>query len=391
MLLATINEYQEIVEKCKQFNVQLTVDAERSGGDKYADILALSYRQAIAAHKLVADENGDVLFLSKENFSNGCLATVDVSYPSIPLFLLKNPELVKGMLRPIFRYASSDEWPFDFAPHDVGRYPIANGQAYGMAIERQMPIEECGNMLIMTAAVCLAEGNADFAAEHWNSLTQWVEYLKQNGMDPGNQLCTDDFGGHLAHNANLSIKAIIGIASYGLLSRMLENEEACQEHLETAKQMADRWESLAEENDHYRLAFNQPETWSLKYNLVWDELFGLNIFDSQIKKKEVAYYLRKRNQYGTPLDNRKTYTKADWLIWVAALADNKEDFEQMVHPLWDFLHESSSRVPFTDWYYTIDGNVAGFRNRSVVGGLFIKLLADRVNNGEWDALNKDSN
>jgi len=208
--------------------------------------------------------------------------------------------------------------------------------------------------------------------------------LKQNGMDPGNQLCTDDFGGHLAHNTNLSIKAIIGIASYGILSRMLGKEEESQEHLKTAKQMADQWETMAREEDHYRLAFDAPETWSLKYNLIWDELLGLNMFDPQIKKKEVAYYIQKSNQYGTPLDNRKTYTKADWLVWAATLADNQADFEKLVDPLWDFLNESSSRVPFTDWYYTIDGRLSGFINRSVVGGLFIKQLADRVRNGDWE-------
>jgi hypothetical protein len=69
-----------------------------------------------AAHKLVYDENGDVLYISKECFSNGCAATVDVSYPSIPLFLCYNPELVRGMMRPIFRFARTDEWEFDFSP-----------------------------------------------------------------------------------------------------------------------------------------------------------------------------------------------------------------------------------------------------------------------------------
>ena len=385
MLLATIQEYPQIVTKCHIFNKQLMKEARKSGGEKYADILALSYRQAIAAHKIVADEHGEVLFFSKENASNGCMATVDVSYPSIPLFLIYNPELVKGMLRPVFVYAESEAWPYDFAPHDVGRYPLSNGQAYGMAMERQMPIEECGNMLIMMAAVCLTDGNARFAADHWDILSEWANYLQQNGLDPGNQLCTDDFGGHLAHNTNLSIKAILGIASFGILARMLGKEDESEAHLSTAKQMADQWEKMAREDDHYRLAFDCPGTWSLKYNLVWDELFGLNLFAPEIRKKEVAYYIRKNNQYGAPLDNRKTYTKADWLIWAATLADNKADFEQLVNPIWDFLNESFSRVPFTDWYYTIDGRIAGFKNRSVVGGLFIKLLADRVRSGDWQA------
>ena len=118
----------------------------------------MAYRQVVAAHKLAVDENGEILWVSKECFSNGCAATVDVSYPSIPLFLLYNPELVKGMMRPIFRYAASDAWPFDFAPHDAGQFPLLNGQVYanGTDPKDQMPVEECGNMLVMMAAVCLA-------------------------------------------------------------------------------------------------------------------------------------------------------------------------------------------------------------------------------------------
>ena len=34
------------------------------------DAFMLAYRQAISAHKIVASPQGDVLFLSKENFSN---------------------------------------------------------------------------------------------------------------------------------------------------------------------------------------------------------------------------------------------------------------------------------------------------------------------------------
>ncbi|WP_130858687.1 glutaminase family protein [Gracilibacillus phocaeensis] len=377
VVLASIREYSVITEKCNRFNNEMIANAKEAGGEKYADILALSYRQAIAAHKLVADENGEILFLSKENNSNGCLATVDVSYPSMPLFLLYNTELVRGMLRPIFQYADSKAWPYEFAPHDIGRYPVAEGQAYGMELKRQMPIEECGNMLIMTAAVCWAEQSTSFASDYWGLLQQWANYLIEYGMDPGNQLCTDDFGGHLAHNANLSIKAIIGIASYGFLSGWMGNEEGV-EYLQKAKEMASQWESMARDDDHYRLTFDTPGTWSLKYNLVWDNLFQLNLFSEDLKKKEVAWYLRKSNPYGTPLDNRKTYTKADWLIWAATLAEEKTDFQQLINPIWDFLNETDSRVPFTDWYYTIDGRIAGFKNRSVVGGLFIKLLADRM-------------
>ncbi|MDF2959426.1 MAG: hypothetical protein K0S39_1161 [Paenibacillus sp.] len=377
MLALAVKEYASLMTRCSEFNERLRMDALQSGGDRYADILALAYRQAIAAHKLVADGKGEPLFFSKENFSNGCMGTVDVSYPSIPLFLLYNVELVKGMMRPVFRYAASDSWPYDFAPHDVGRYPLANGQAYGMSMERQMPIEECGNMLIMAAAVSMAENSAEFAAANWELLTRWANYLLEHGMDPGNQLCTDDFGGHLNHNSNLSIKAIIGIAGYGLLCGMLGKDGEKERHLHKAREMAQSWKRMAADGDHYLLAFDAPGTWSMKYNLVWDTIFGLDLFPPDIRRTEVAYYLKKMNRYGTPLDNRKTYTKADWLLWAASLTDDRNDFENFVSPLWDFLNESPSRVPFTDWYYTIDGRITGFINRSVVGGLFIKLLKDQ--------------
>lgn len=376
MLATAFTQYEEIIGKCEVFDGELQRESVDAGGWQYGDLLALAYRQAIAAHKLVVDENGEILFLSKECFSNGCIGTVDVSYPSIPLFLRYNTELVKGMMRPIFRYAASEQWPYDFAPHDVGCYPAANGQVYGdNQLEYQMPIEECGNMLIMTAAVCLSEQSVDFAGKHWDLLTTWANYLRENGLDPNNQLCTDDFAGHLAHNANLSIKAIMGIGAYAILCRMLGKTEEMELYLEASKEMAAQWTAMAEAGDHYKLTFDSAEdTWSLKYNLVWDRLFGLGLFPDDILAKEIPYYFSKQNRYGTPLDSRNSYTKSDWLVWCASMTTSKEDFAKMIAPLWDSLNESSSRVPLTDWYDTITGKQVGFQNRSVVGGFYMQLL-----------------
>jgi hypothetical protein len=188
----------------------------------------------------VLDENGEILYISKECFSNGCAATVDVSYPSIPMFLIYNPELVKGMMRPVFRFAKSDAWKFDFAPHDVGCYPLVNGQVYGgekLELKYQMPVEECGNMLVMAANVAIAEGNADFAKENIDLLKKWCAYLIEYGADPGNQLCTDDFAGHLAHNCNISLKAVMGLRGMAIIQEMLGDKEQADFYLAEAEKM----------------------------------------------------------------------------------------------------------------------------------------------------------
>jgi hypothetical protein len=241
-----------------------------------------------------------------------------------------------------------------------------------------MPVEESGNMLILTAALAEVEGDATYAKKHWNILTTWANFLKKEGFDPANQLSTDDFAGHLARNANLSIKAILGLASYGKLAGMLGEAQAEKEYMALAREMAGKWIALAEDGNHYTLAFEQKGTWSQKYNLVWDQLLDLNIFPSQVADKEIAFYLTKQNKFGLPLDSRKSYTKSDWIIWTATLADTKEAFGQILHPVYTFANECPDRIPLSDWHETTDGKSVGFRARSVVGGYFIKLLADKL-------------
>lgn len=389
------SDYKTTLKRCNDFADKMFIDSVRAGGEKYAELLELAFRQAIAAHKLALDENGEVLFISKECFSNGCAATVDVSYPSIPLFLLYNPELVKGMMRPIYKYAQSKEWKddlkYDFAPHDAGKYPLLNGQVYGlqngvMLYEKQMPVEECGNMLVMEAAVALATKSASFANEHMDILENWVKYLTENGRDPANQLCTDDFAGHLAHNCNLSLKAIMGIAGLGIIYGMNGKKRDEKKYLKLAKDMALDWADRAYNGDgSYRLAFDTPDTFSMKYNIVWDKLFGTDLMPHNVLQSEFASYRKHIDAYGMPLDSRMPYTKSDWLVWTATLASERQDFEDFIAPMWNFFNESPSRVPMTDWYYTVTGEhktymskseaiEKSFRNRTVQGGLYIKLL-----------------
>jgi Domain of unknown function (DUF4965)/Domain of unknown function (DUF5127)/Domain of unknown function (DUF1793)/Domain of unknown function (DUF4964) len=372
-------DYRSLDQRARQFDDELAADLRRVGGDAYAEVAELAFRQTIAASKLVADVDGHPMLFPKENFSNGCISTVDVIYPASPFFLLFNPELLKAQLEPLMKYTETGRWRFPFAPHDLGTYPKANGQVYGggeRTIENQMPVEESGNMLLMFTALAKIEGNASYANRYWPHLKQWAEFLQKEGMDPGNQLSTDDFAGHLAHNANLSIKAILALGGYSVLADMTGRKSEAATYHQLAQDMANRWIQMAQEGDHYRLAFDQSGTWSQKYNLVWDRILGLNLFPAKVSQTEIRFYESHLNKFGLPLDNRRDYTKLDWEVWTATLTDNHEDFNTLIAPLQHFINESPSRVPLTDWYSTADAKQSGFQARSVVGGVYIPLLAN---------------
>ena len=184
-------------------------------------------------------------------------------------------------------------------------------------------------MLILFGAIARAEGKADFAAQYWPLLSKWAEYLRDKGLDPENQLSTDDFAGHLAHNTNLSIKAILALGAYAQLATMLGKKEEGSKYYHVAQEMASSWSRMAADGGHTKLAFDRPGTWSQKYNLVWDRILGLNLFPGSLSKEEIRFYLQHQNAFGLPLDNRKTYSKLDWITWTATLAARQQDFDAL--------------------------------------------------------------
>jgi hypothetical protein len=386
LLLEAARQYPALEARCREFDEKLMADMSAAGGERYAFIGALAYRQSLAAHKLAADRDGSPLFFPKENFSNGCISTVDVIYPEAPMYALFNPELLRALIVPVLDYARSGDWPFPFAPHDLGTYPLANGQVYGggsATKEDQMPVEESGNMLLLAAALAQSENSAELAVKYWDLLSRWADYLKQKGLDPENQLCTDDFAGHLAHNSNLSLKAILGLRAYADLCERAGKPKEARDYAKTAAVFAGQWQRLADDGDHFRLAFDKPGTWSQKYNLVWDKVLSYNLFPAEVAAKEIAFYRKVQLPFGLPLDNRREYTKLDWLLWTATLAATREDFDRLAGPVYDFLNRTPDRVPMTDWYSTGDARKVGFQARPVVGGVFIKLLADPGMRAKW--------
>lgn len=386
MLAAAEHDYTSLEDRGRQFDDELTADLTKAGGPAYAQLAILAYRQTLAAHGLAADVDGTPMLFPKENFSNGCISTVDVLYPSGPFFLFFNPALLQAQLKPVMEYAALPLWKWPFAPHDLGTYPLADGQVYGggeRTEDDQMPVEESGNLLILVAAMEQELGNWDFARHYWPQFQKWAEYLRDKGLDPANQLSTDDFAGHLAHNANLSIKAIEGLAAFAQMAGGMGKPDVASDYAKAAHEMASKWQAMAIDGDHYKLAFDKPGTWSQKYNLVWDQLLGLGLFPAQIRQTEIAFYLKHLNRYGLPLDNRADYTKLDWQIWTATLAENPADWNTLLAPIGRWINEGPTRVPLTDWYDTKTGKQEAFQARSVVGGVYIKVLADKALAKKW--------
>ena len=399
--------YGEISKKLDAIDRELKEKAARYG-EEYYHILTASFRQSVSGHKLIKDKDGKALFLSKENGSNGCIATVDVSYPSIPLFLLYNTELVKGMIRPILTFARMPVWNYDFAPHDAGTYPACCGQVYGLNMEKthyhgdyvkfdfyethfpiymlpaafdaydfnmQMPVEECANLIIMLCACVKKDGDIAFFTENKDLFSKWVTYLVEYGLKPENQLCTDDFAGHLANNINLAIKATVGIAAYAELVKAEGDTESYQKYRAIAEEYAKEIETFGRKYPHIPITWDSDEnTFSLKYNFAFDKVLKLGLFSQELFEREIDCYLERLNEYGPPLDSRKGYTKSDWILWAASLTNDEKKSKMFIQRLDAFLKTSPDRVPFSDWFESVDGAHHAFRARTVQGGCFILLL-----------------
>ncbi len=399
---------ERIVARCEALDEDLTSRAIALGGKAYETLVCASYRHAISAHKLIADENQRPIFLSKENDSNGCIGTVDISYPSMPLFLLYSPELVRAMCTPVLRFASLPIWVHPFAPHDVGRYPHATGQVYALKRggamnggpekhgrfdvlppiyqwapmeediynpRNQMPVEECGNMVLLVAAAMRADGDTAYARANLPLLTKWAQYLLENGRDPGEQLCTDDFAGHLARNVNLAFKATFAVAAFGWMLEKLGDEKNGMVYRKESGTMLQSIMDQARQSGYTSLTLD-GHGWSLKYNAIWDLLFPFGMLDQAFFADELNKYRMECRQYSVPLDNRALYTKSDWQLWVAAMDIANKATGEFSEPIARYMAQTPTRFPFPDWYGTESGTYQSFIGRSVQGGIFMPLLRE---------------
>jgi len=379
-------EYPAVNARCADFDQRLKGDACKVGGEPYAQLVSLLYRQVIGAHHLTRDEGGHPVYFSRENASNSSVSTVDVSFPASPFFILHSTDLLKSMLVPILDYAKSSDWTHDSSPHSLGTFPYATGQRYGGS-GSPMPVEETGNMLMMIAAICQVEGDPGFANRYRSLLAKWANYLSKNGYNTGEQLCTDDFRGRQLNNTNLSVKGICGLAAYAKVLEMQGEKEKAAGFATQAKAWAQKWEkeALSPDETHFVQAFGQPETWSFKYNMVWDKVLGLRLFSPETYRKEFDFYGSKLEKYGVPMDYRDKRTKFDYNFWVACFADSREQRDRLLNPIYRMVNESSTRLPLTDYFNTDTGTIAQFYARSVMGAVWMPLILDSATLKQWAA------
>ncbi|MDD3038317.1 glutaminase family protein [Bacteroides sp.] len=363
-------DYKEVMAKCYAFDRQMMIDAYSAGGKEYAELCALAYHQTVASFQVSETSDNELLYFTP------LVGSIDEYYAASPLFLYYNSDVLKAMLNPFFYFSESGKWNKPFPAHNLGGYPFVNGPTKGA----DLPVEEAGNMLIMIAAMAKVEQDASYAEKHWETLSKWAGYLLENGTDTGDQINAGSFDGRCPHNANLSAKGILGVASYALLARMLNKQEESEKYATAAKEMAKKWEELAFNGDHYRLAFDQLDSWGQKYNLIWDQLLGLNVFPDKVIERETAFYATKLSAYGCPLDSGTNNVKAEWMVWIAALNKDSVQFRKFLLPLYQFMNETKTRVPMPDAYNVYDkGTLTKYWGRPVVGGYFIRLLEKKLN------------
>jgi len=412
----SVDEYERICAVCEEIEKDINEKASAYGAE-YQAILKASYRQVMAGHKLVQDAKGRLLFLSKECGSCGCIATVDVTYPTMPMLALYNPELLRASVEPIFDFAKMKVWEYEFAPHDAGMYPFCNGQFYGVLdkkegrygrdiyfyhgindgkdvvppyylypkgsniynYEKQMPVEECGNMILICTIYAVCGGDKEWLKTKLPLLTQWCEYLVNKGLIPEKQLCTDDFLSRMDKNVNLSIKSVMAIGAFGKLLSLLGGDGERYELI--AKERAQEIETRFK-GTHMPLSFDSgSETFSAKYNLALDKILGINLFKQETLEREVNKYLENSYEFGIPLDNRSKISKTDWTMWLATLTKDEQKRNKIIKLVHNVLIKSPERVPFSDWIFDSEtGKYKEFVNRTVQGSMFILLLKEKLTN-----------
>jgi hypothetical protein len=367
-------------QRADTLDAKITSDALRAGGQAYAGLCAIALRQAYGGTELVVGPDGKPWAFLKEISSDGNVSTVDVLFPASPVWVYADPGYLALLLEPLVSYAESGLWPEQFSPHDLGSsYPVANGHNDGGG--ENMPVEETGNMLIMTAAYIQQDPGpgAAFATAHYTVLKQWADYLVANLPDPGFQNQTDDFAGPIAHSVNLALKGIVAVAAMSKIATAAGNSADAASFKAQAQQFIGYWTTNAQDPAaaHLDLTYSGADggngTWGTTYNGFADRLLGTGLVPASVLAEQSAWYESVSNQFGLPLQVPHSYAKSDWEMFTAAWLSDYPVSKQLIQQVYTYANTTPSRVPFSDLYDTISGNQVAFQARPVQGGMFALL------------------
>ncbi|KAH7121856.1 hypothetical protein B0J13DRAFT_159154 [Dactylonectria estremocensis] len=371
-------DYDYATTYCENLDSRVSKDSKAAAGQDYLTITSLAVRQVWGALQYTNTKEQPFVFL-KEISSNSDIQTVDVIFPAIPIFLYLNPDIIKYTLDPLLendRY----HYPNKYAQHDLGTFPIAKG--YPEGDDEAMPLEECGNMIIMMLAYAQWKSDNDYLSDNWDLLSQWAEFLIEEAKIPAEQLSTDDFAGHLANQTNLAIKGIIGLEAMSKIATLSGHEDQASNYSETAKSYYEFWyeHGIDSEADpkHSLLQYDNTSSHGLLYNIYSDKLLGLDLIPQSVYDMQSDFYLTAQNKYGVVLDTRGTLTKLDWELFAAAVA-KPETQTMFIGKIAKWINETTTWRAFTDLYDTVDGGYPRgiqFVARPVQGGVFSLLALD---------------
>ncbi|KAE8150486.1 hypothetical protein BDV25DRAFT_110928 [Aspergillus avenaceus] len=364
----------------RELDRQIEKDSIAAGGQDYMTITTLTVRQAFGAVQLCGTSEDPYIFM-KEISSNGNMNTVDVIFPAHPIFLYTNPEFLKLLLKPIFEIQENGKYPNSYAIHDIGaHYPNATGHPDGK--DEAMPLEECGNMVIMALAYAMHAKDDAYLSQHYGILSKWTTYLVQDAIYPAHQISTDDFAGPLANQTNLALKGIIGIEAMAAIDSRTGHEQSASNNSRIAHDYINRWQTLGVAQNarppHTTLSYGSNDSHGLLYNLYADRELRLNLVPDSVYDMQSTFYPTVKAKYGVPLDTRHQYTKTDWELFAAAVASTST--REMFHSLIvTWINETPTNRAFTDLYETVSGNYPSgitFIARPVMGGAFALMILD---------------
>ncbi|KAL4805552.1 hypothetical protein BDV18DRAFT_21455 [Aspergillus unguis] len=374
------HDYQEASSLSSDLDSRIAKDSIAAAGQDYLTITSLSARQAFAATQLCGPADNPYLFM-KEISSNGNMNTVDVIFPAHPIFLYTNPEFIRYLLRPHFEIQESGHYPNSYSMHDIGsHYPNATGHPDGN--DEPMPLEECGNMIIMALAYAQKANNTNYLETHYDLLRQWTDYLIQDALYPANQISTDDFAGPLGNQTNLALKGIIGIQAMSVISGLTNSVDEASNLTNYAQDYIDKWQVLGIAHNatqpHTTLSYGSQDSHGLLYNLYADRELDLNLVPQAVYDMQSEFYPTIKEQFGVPLDTRHQYTKSDWEIFTAAVASTSTR-DMFIQLLAEWINETPTNRPLTDLYDTVTGDYpqVHFVARPTVGGAFALLVLNQ--------------